>query len=99
MKKAVSIILTSSVCNIMNLYEFNLKPLPERISAVWEHGSFLAIRSEASYSIVLYHMGKFFAEVWYNPYNNQIERTRSFKSKNCLEPYLNLIDLSELLRK
>ncbi|WP_170871913.1 hypothetical protein [Pontibacter indicus] len=80
----------------MELYEFNLKPQAERIAAVWEHGSFLAIRSEASYSIVLYHMGKFFAEIWYNPNSNSVERTRSFKSQSCLNPYLDLIDLSEL---
>jgi len=42
-------------------------------------------------------MGKFFAEVIYLADDNQIILVRAFRSKNCLEPYLKIIDLSEII--
>jgi hypothetical protein len=64
---------------------------------VWQQGRFLAIRSEFSCSVVLYHLESFFAEMWYSPENNQIALVHGFKSRKLLEPYLGTIDLEGLL--
>ena len=81
----------------MNLYQFNFYSLDKRAEMVWKHGSFLAIRHDGGYSVVLYHMGEFFAEVWYSSANNQAHTVRGFKSRKLLEPYLELIRLEDLV--
>ncbi|WP_345159859.1 hypothetical protein [Pontibacter saemangeumensis] len=68
-----------------------------RAALVWQHGRFLAIRTEMSCSVVLYHMNEFFAEVWYSPEDNQIALVHGFGSRKLLEPYLDVIDLKELM--
>lgn len=75
----------------MDNYEFNLLPSCDQAAYTWEHGNFLACRHETSFAINLYHVDKFFIEVWYNPEEVKINKIRSFKSKNCLEPYLDEI--------
>lgn len=81
----------------MELYDFNRYNLAQRAAIIWEKGQFLAFRHRGDCRIFLYAMGKFFAEVWYQSENNQIESVRGFKSTACLEPYLELVDLSEII--
>ena len=80
----------------MELSEFNKESRTEKAALVWEKGQFLAIRVTARHNVVLYHMGRFFAEVWYDPDQVNISFIRGFTSANCLESYLNLIELPEL---
>lgn len=75
-------------------YEFNLLPLKEKAQFTWEHGTYLANRQEDDFRINLYHLDKFFVEVWYDPEEIRICKLRSFKSKKCLDPYLDRIDLA-----
>ena len=77
----------------MDNYEFNLLPLKEKAQYTWEHGTHLANRQEKSFAINLYHVDKFFVEVWYCPEEICINKIRSFKSRGCLEPYLELINV------
>jgi hypothetical protein len=81
----------------MDFYAFNCLPRDQRAELVWEHGRFLAIRTEMNCSVVLYHLGGFFAEVWYSPEDNQIALVHGFERRELLEPYLNLIDIEELI--
>ena len=78
----------------MDNYEFNLLSTNEKAGYTWENGTFLTARQENIFSINLYHVEKFFVEVWYDPEENCVERIRSFKSKICLEPYLEKIYLN-----
>ncbi|MFD2247352.1 hypothetical protein [Pontibacter ruber] len=80
----------------MDFYAFNCLPREERAELVWEHGRYLAIREEMGCSVALYHMGRFFAEVWYSPEDNQIALVHGFTSRSLLEPYLDQIDLEDL---
>ncbi|MFD3002841.1 hypothetical protein ACFS7Z_20905 [Pontibacter toksunensis] len=81
----------------MDLSEFNYHAPHERAELVWEYGRFLCIRYKGGCSIVLYHMGDFFAEVWYSPTQNRIRLVRGFSSRANLEPYLKMIDLAWLM--
>ncbi|RDV11866.1 hypothetical protein DXT99_23465 [Pontibacter diazotrophicus] len=81
----------------MNIYQFNYYALDQRAEMVWQYGSYLAVRHDGGHSVVLYHMGEFFAEVWYSPEDNQVKTVRGFKSKTCLEPYLQMVSLEELM--
>ncbi|WP_026461561.1 hypothetical protein [Adhaeribacter aquaticus] len=80
----------------MELSEFNRNSVPKRAEIVWDSGSMLCVRCTDDASVLLYNMGKFFAEVWYNPAMNNIIYVKGFKSINCLEPYLELISLDDL---
>lgn len=78
---------------LMDLQEFNFMPLDERAAIALKLGTFLGVRISEEYSLVLYHLGKFFCEVWYCAENNDIVLVHGFKSKTLLEPYLELIEL------
>ncbi|WP_162053348.1 hypothetical protein [Pontibacter pamirensis] len=79
----------------MDLTDFHFMTSDVRAEAVWVYGTFLAIRSEADYYVALYHMGNFFVEVWYNPVAGTLACTTGFRSGEKLEPYLQMIDISE----
>jgi len=78
----------------MDNYQFNLMPENDQAAYTWEFGTFLLSRHWKSHSINLYYVDKFFVEVWYNPSKNCIEQVKSFKSKNCLQPYLEEIEIT-----
>ncbi|QCR24640.1 hypothetical protein [Pontibacter sp. SGAir0037] len=80
----------------MDLQTFLSGSLNERAEAVWERRTFMAIRIDFRYSAVLYHMGGFFAEVWFAPEANEIVLVHGFGSGKLLEPYLELIRLPQL---
>jgi hypothetical protein len=81
----------------MDVDEFHRRTVDERVRLVWEHGSFLCLRHAKRCSVMLYHMGGFFAEVWYLPQENRIDSICGFTGKACLEPYLEMIDLQGLM--
>lgn len=81
----------------MDFYQFNCYPRETRAELVGQHGRFLAIRTVMNCSVVLYHMGEFFAEMWYSPEDNQIAMVHGFNNKELLEPYLDIINLEELM--
>ncbi len=80
----------------MNLCEFNQSNHEQRIALIWKQGTYLEGRSSGAYSICLYSMGKFFAEVWYIAEDNQISLIRGFTSNSFPEPYLEKVDLSNI---
>jgi len=77
----------------MDNYEFNLLSIGDQTGYTWEHGTYLAHRRETHFVINLYSVNNFFVEVWFNPEEIKINKIRSFKSRKCLEPYLDGIDL------
>lgn len=77
----------------MDNCEFNFMPLKEQAQYTWEHGIHLANRKESHFVINLYSVDKFFVEVYYNPEEICINKIRSSKSRNCLEPYLDRIEI------
>lgn len=79
--------------SLATYYQFNLLSLNEKAQYTWEHGTYLATRKADVYKVNLYHLGKFFAEIFYNSNKNSIAHIKSFKSKMCLEPYLNRIEI------
>ncbi len=80
----------------MDLYQFNISSHDKRASLVWEHGTFICFRDEEDNQLVLYDMGNFYAEVWYDLEMNVIKLVRGFKSLHCLEPYLESIKLNNI---
>lgn len=81
----------------MDLTLFNTHTLAGRLEIIWAHGTFLAERGRRGYHIELYDMGEFFAEVWTNPETNFIGLIRGLASKRALEPYVNKINLLDMI--
>ncbi|WP_147294237.1 hypothetical protein [Pontibacter diazotrophicus] len=80
----------------MDLHRFNSLPIERRAELVSQSGRLLTRGRQGCYSKTLYYMGSFFAEMWCSPANNHIVSVRGFTSNDCLEPYLDMIDLRDL---
>ncbi|MCC9165213.1 hypothetical protein [Pontibacter harenae] len=83
----------------MKLQEFNNYSIEERAEAIEALGTFLAVRTECDCSVCLFYMRDFFAEAWYDPENNEAILIRGFEGRILLEPYLEMIDVSELVNQ
>ena len=80
----------------MTLYQFNA--LDERTQAemVW-NGAFVGKRNDETHDILLYQVDSFYVEVYYHRANNLISHMRPFSSTDQLSPYLQHIDISNML--
>ncbi|MBW6491967.1 MAG: hypothetical protein K0B15_12320 [Lentimicrobium sp.] len=78
----------------MGIYDFNILSNDDKADILWDRGVFMMNRSEDGFDINLYSLDDFFVEAWYNPEANVIEKFRTFKSLNPLEPYLDRIKLN-----
>jgi len=82
---------------IPSLRAFNQLPLPEQLAIVLGEGTYLTMRfGEHGDRINLYHLGSFFAEVYYDPEVNHLHRCRTFASAGPLEAYTDQIRLPRL---
>ena len=81
----------------MDLYDFNCFPTTQRLALVGKQGVLLAMRQNGGCRKCLYHKGGFFAEVWYQVMDNQLNLVTGFNSNVRLEPYLEQVDFSAIL--
>ncbi|WP_375433851.1 hypothetical protein [uncultured Hymenobacter sp.] len=82
---------------IPSFYAFNRLDLTEQLAIVFMEGTYLAMRyGEKEDRINLYHMGSFFAEVYYDPEINYLHRCHAFVSTAPLEAYTDQIKLPNL---
>lgn len=82
----------------MTLHTFLLHDHEQRAAFVRVKGAFLALRKSGAYTICLFSIDTFFAEVWYRLADQEVEMVRAFKSLELLEPYLEMVELSELVQ-
>jgi hypothetical protein len=52
----------------------------EQASFLWENGVHIGERDEPEHKVLLYQIGGFYIEMFYNPINNTIKRIHSFSS-------------------
>lgn len=83
----------------MTAAQFNSDCIDERTKLVWTRGQFLAMRQRHSCRVALYHLEKLFVEVWYHPESNVVLMVHEYERQACLAPYLEQIDISELMEK
>ncbi len=81
----------------MNATEFANLPLKEKVYLIFEHGNEIASRQFLYFDIKLYSFFEFFAEVWYIPNNNKIDRVEVVSTDEVLSLYKSEFDISELL--
>jgi hypothetical protein len=70
----------------MTLYEFLGLDETDKANAVWD-GIFIGLREHHRHTVLLYRIGDFFCEVYYDKEKNTIERLRPFKTKKLLQSF------------
>ena len=82
----------------MTLYHFNARDETQKADIIWS-GVHLGYRLEGDHNILVYQIDGFYVEVYYHRGFNAIQRFRSFSSVEQLAPYLENIDIYELINK
>lgn len=80
----------------MTVVEFAVLGKREQINVIKRKGTFLYTRQEAGIDVVLYQIGGFYAEVFFESSNKKNIRIRSFDDMGSLDVYLRKINISEL---
>ena len=81
----------------LTLYEFNSLNEFEKGEALWEYGVHVSERFEGECRYALYQLSNFYVEVKYNGCINEISKFTSFSTYTKIEPYLDKIDISQLI--
>lgn len=82
----------------MDLYEFIALDLEKKAETVWNHATYLTWRPWSRGKVNLYALEDFFVEVYYDDEFNCMDDIRSFKCLDCLDEYLERIDLTGLMQ-
>lgn len=82
----------------MMLYDFSLLDQQEQIDLLYKEGSYIGKRRQSSYTLVLYQLDGFYVEVIYRKYRRFVYRIHAFNSVSGIEPYLQHIDVQELVK-
>jgi hypothetical protein len=83
---------------IMTLFEFKALPRSSQIDAICDCGVRLAAREELEYNITLYQIEDFYVEIFYDRQLKQISYIKASNNTILLEPYLDSINIGELLQ-
>ena len=83
---------------MIGLYEYNLMSIDEKAQLLWDSGEFLLSNKTTNAATNLYSFSDFFVEVIYSNELNKIIDIKTFKKDTRLEPYLDLINVSKLLK-
>lgn len=85
----------------MNSTEFEKLPREKKCRYVWTHCTFIASRFHQTQNrklrVNLFYNGHFFIEVWYNSEYDYFGDIKSFEDIKLLEPYVDVINLNELM--
>lgn len=81
---------------MISWYAFLALDLNEQAEALWK-GAYLGKRIEGRVTVQLYSVSNFYAELYYDSFENSIINIKPFKNKDLLEPYLQHFDLVDQL--
>lgn len=82
---------------LMNCSVFNQLPPGLKQETLLSTGTYLADRAEGLYNVMLYEMGRFYVEVYRTCDAALPKFFRSFRGEDGLEPYIQKINLDDLL--
>ena len=81
----------------MTYFEFSQLCEMDKLKAVWQYGVLVAQRREGHYDYELYQFDNFYVEQQIHIQWNIRKTFRTFVTTACLSPYLDKIDISELI--
>lgn len=68
-----------------------------QVEVLFNQGIHIADRADDKYCMILFQIDDFYVELYYHLERDTLKKLRSFKHTRFIEPYLDQIDLSELL--
>lgn len=81
----------------MTAAQFDLLNIHDQESLIFLEGEFIAARQEPEFIVRLFQFDSFYVEFYYHQVQNHPVSVRSFTDVEKLEPYLDSIDLSDLI--
>ena len=81
----------------MKMHDFQLLPEQDQIDILYQYGVYVGKRKEAFSVILLYQFESFYVEVFYRKYRSHVNRLHCFESTDLLDPYLEQIDVENLV--
>lgn len=81
---------------MISIKDFKVLPFEKKCDFITVFGNYLACRSETERKFFLYNLGRFFTEVEFSVEGNTVHSISCFNQMECLDPYLSLIDISDL---
>jgi hypothetical protein len=81
----------------VTLYQYNQLTEDEQANTVYQQGVLISLRYSARHRILLYQVGPFYVEIYYNPRKSCIDQFKSFDNLELLAPYLEKINLEGIL--
>ena len=82
---------------IMNVFDFHGLSEKQQLDTLEETGVFIAERQRPFYNIKLYQLEGFYVELYYHTHFNVIVNVNCFSNTDCLDPYLQSINLDALI--
>jgi hypothetical protein len=96
------ILLSKLTCNatkiFMTIFDFQLLNLNEQIDLLYHEGVYIGKRKLPDQIIVIYQFETFYAEIFYRRYRCFIDRIFCAQSTVILNPYLQQINVEELVK-
>ena len=81
----------------MTMYDFQLLPEQQQIEILYRDGVYIGKRRDGVSIILLYQLESFYVEVYYRKYRSHIKQLYCFESTDQLDPYLEQIDVENLV--
>lgn len=82
----------------MNLYKYHQLNEIEQMGMLYCDGIYLGKRRQKNLPVVVYQLFDFYVEIYYRTYRKYIKQIKYFHSLEQLNPYLDQIDLDELMK-
>ena len=82
----------------MTLYDFRLMCEKKQVSFLYRDGVYIGKRYDGNATVVLYQLAGFYVEISYRKYRRIISTIECFTSTKKLTPYLEQIDIEELVK-
>ncbi len=81
----------------MKMCEFMLLSQREQIDLLYTQGVYLGKKKRDKQTCILYQLAYFYVELQYRRYRYYIDEVRCFESTAYLDPYLQEINIEELI--
>lgn len=82
----------------MTVYDFRMLSDCEQIDLLYKEGVYIGKRAHPGATILLYQLDAFYVEVYYQKYRCLVKRLHCFTSTILLNPYLEQINVEELVK-
>lgn len=82
----------------MQIHRFESFDLNSKACITWNKGVHLGYRSQGKYYMSLYRLDDFYVEIQYHSCYDGVASIHSFKCEDELPPYLDQIDINNILQ-